>query len=59
MLFNSYPFMFAFLPATLALFFLLGRFAARDVAKRFEQNFQQFESHVDSKVKKAAIRAAA
>ena len=33
--------------------------AARDVAKRFEANFRQFESHVDGKVKKAAIRAAA
>jgi phosphoenolpyruvate carboxykinase (ATP) len=33
--------------------------AARDVAKRFEANFQQFESHVDGKVKQAAIRAAA
>jgi D-alanyl-lipoteichoic acid acyltransferase DltB (MBOAT superfamily) len=35
MLFNSYQFMFAFLPVTLALFFLLGRFAARDVAVGF------------------------
>lgn len=35
MLFNSYPFMFAYLPVTLALFFLLGRFAARDVAIAF------------------------
>ena len=33
--------------------------AARDVAKRFEANFQQFESHVDGKVNQAAIRAAA
>ena len=33
--------------------------AARDVARRFEANFQQFESHVDGKVKQAAIRAAA
>jgi phosphoenolpyruvate carboxykinase (ATP) len=33
--------------------------AARDVAKRFEVNFQQFESHVDGKIKQAAIRAAA
>jgi phosphoenolpyruvate carboxykinase (ATP) len=33
--------------------------AARDVAQRFEKNFQQFEGHVDSKVNKAAIRAAA
>jgi len=33
--------------------------AARDVAERFEANFQQFESHVDGKVKQAAIRAAA
>ena len=32
--------------------------AARDVARRFEKNFQQFESHVDSKVNKPAIRAA-
>jgi alginate O-acetyltransferase complex protein AlgI len=35
MLFNSYQFMFAFLPVTLALFFILGRFAARDVAIGF------------------------
>ncbi|WP_374650415.1 MBOAT family protein [Dongia sp.] len=35
MLFNSYPFMFAFLPVTLALFFLLGRIATRDVAIGF------------------------
>lgn len=35
MLFNSYPFMFAFLPVTLALFFLLGRFATRDLAIAF------------------------
>ena len=33
--------------------------AARDVAQRFEKNFQQFESHVDDKVNKSAIRAAA
>jgi phosphoenolpyruvate carboxykinase (ATP) len=33
--------------------------AARDVAQRFEKNFQQFEGHVDGKVKRAAIRAAA
>jgi len=33
--------------------------AARDVAKRFEVNFQQFEGHVDGKVKQAAIHAAA
>ena len=33
--------------------------AARDVAKRFEANFQQFESHVEDKVNRAAIRAAA
>ncbi|MBL0899538.1 MAG: phosphoenolpyruvate carboxykinase (ATP), partial [Reyranella sp.] len=33
--------------------------AARDVAKRFESNFRQFEGHVDTKVKQAAIRAAA
>jgi phosphoenolpyruvate carboxykinase (ATP) len=32
---------------------------ARDLAKRFEANFKQFESHVDDKVKKAAIRPAA
>jgi phosphoenolpyruvate carboxykinase (ATP) len=32
---------------------------ARDVAKRFEGNFTQFESHVDAAVKKIAIRAAA
>ncbi len=35
MLFNSYQFMFVFLPVTLALFFLLGRFAARDMAVGF------------------------
>ena len=28
-------------------------------AQRFEKNFQQFEGHVDGKVKQAAIRAAA
>jgi phosphoenolpyruvate carboxykinase (ATP) len=33
--------------------------AARDVAQRFEKNFQQFESHVDDKVNRSAIRAAA
>lgn len=33
--------------------------AAADVAKRFEKNFAQFEEHVDSKVKAAAIRSAA
>ncbi|MBS0525402.1 MAG: phosphoenolpyruvate carboxykinase [Proteobacteria bacterium] len=33
--------------------------AARDLTQRFEKNFQQFESHVDGKVKQAAIRAAA
>ena len=33
--------------------------AAQDVAKRFEANFKQFESHVDDKVKSAAVRAAA
>jgi phosphoenolpyruvate carboxykinase (ATP) len=33
--------------------------AAAGVAKRFETNFKQFESHVDDKVKSAAIRAAA
>lgn len=32
--------------------------AAQDVAKRFEANFKQFESHVDDKVKSAAVRAA-
>ena len=32
---------------------------ARNLAQRFEQNFAQFESAVDDKVKKAAIRAAA
>jgi phosphoenolpyruvate carboxykinase (ATP) len=32
---------------------------AREVAKRFEGNFVQFESHVDDAVKKVAIRAAA
>ncbi|HZQ02017.1 MAG TPA: phosphoenolpyruvate carboxykinase [Reyranella sp.] len=32
---------------------------ARDLTQRFEKNFQQFEGHVDGKVKKAAIRAAA
>ncbi len=35
MLFNSYQFMFAFLPAALAMFFLLGRFAGRDAAIGF------------------------
>ena len=30
---------------------------ARDLTQRFEKNFQQFEGHVDSKVKQAAIRA--
>jgi len=35
MLFNSYQFMFVFLPATLALFFVLGRFAPRDMAVAF------------------------
>ena len=33
--------------------------AAQDVARRFEKNFEQFDSHVDAKVKAAAIRAAA
>ncbi|TWT15384.1 phosphoenolpyruvate carboxykinase [Reyranella sp. CPCC 100927] len=33
--------------------------AARDVARRFESNFKQFETAVDGKVKQAAIRAAA
>ncbi|MEN8196301.1 MAG: phosphoenolpyruvate carboxykinase (ATP), partial [Pseudomonadota bacterium] len=32
---------------------------AREVAKRFETNFSQFESYVDDKVKAAAIHAAA
>jgi phosphoenolpyruvate carboxykinase (ATP) len=32
---------------------------AREVAKRFEGNFAQFEAHVSDKVKKIAIRAAA
>ncbi|MDE2363724.1 MAG: phosphoenolpyruvate carboxykinase [Hyphomicrobiales bacterium] len=32
---------------------------ARDLTQRFEKNFQQFEGHVDGKVKQAAIRAAA
>jgi len=32
---------------------------ARDLAKRFEQNFKQFEGQVDEKIKAAAIRAAA
>jgi alginate O-acetyltransferase complex protein AlgI len=35
MLFNSFEFLFAFLPATLALFFLIGRFAGRDLAIAF------------------------
>ena len=35
MLFNSYEFLFAFLPATLVIFFLLGRFAQRDLAIAF------------------------
>jgi phosphoenolpyruvate carboxykinase (ATP) len=33
--------------------------AAQDVARRFEKNFEQFNSHVDNRVKAAAIRAAA
>jgi phosphoenolpyruvate carboxykinase (ATP) len=33
--------------------------AAQDVARRFEKNFEQFNGHVDQKVKAAAIRAAA
>jgi phosphoenolpyruvate carboxykinase (ATP) len=33
--------------------------AARDVVKRFEANFKQFEGHVDGKVWQAGIRAAA
>jgi phosphoenolpyruvate carboxykinase (ATP) len=32
---------------------------AKELTKRFEQNFKQFEGHVDAKVKAAAIRAAA
>ncbi len=32
---------------------------ARDLTQRFENNFQQFESQVDDKVKAAAIKAAA
>ena len=32
---------------------------AREVAKRFEANFKQFETHVDDQVKAAAIHAAA
>ena len=32
---------------------------ARDLTRRFEDNFGQFESHVDDKVKAAAIKAAA
>ncbi len=32
---------------------------AREVAKRFEGNFKQFESYVGNDVKGAAIRAAA
>ena len=32
---------------------------ARSLVKQFEVNFKQFESHVDDKVKKAGIRAAA
>jgi D-alanyl-lipoteichoic acid acyltransferase DltB (MBOAT superfamily) len=35
MLFNSYEFLLAFLPATLAIFFLLGRFAHRTIAVGF------------------------
>jgi phosphoenolpyruvate carboxykinase (ATP) len=31
---------------------------AREVAKRFEGNFKQFESHVGDKVNQVAIRAA-
>jgi phosphoenolpyruvate carboxykinase (ATP) len=33
--------------------------AAQDVARRFEKNFEQFDGHVDTKVKAAAIKAAA
>jgi phosphoenolpyruvate carboxykinase (ATP) len=32
---------------------------AREVAKRFESNFQQYEPYVDEQVRKAAIHAAA
>ena len=32
---------------------------ARDLTRRFEDNFKRFEGHVDDKVKAAAIRAAA
>ena len=32
---------------------------AREVAKRFERNFAQFEPHVEEEVNAAAIRAAA
>jgi phosphoenolpyruvate carboxykinase (ATP) len=32
---------------------------AADLAKRFEANFKQFEKHVDDKVNKAGIHAAA
>ena len=32
---------------------------ARDLAKRFEANFKQFEKHVEDKVNKAGIHAAA
>jgi phosphoenolpyruvate carboxykinase (ATP) len=32
--------------------------AARDVARRFDANFRQFEPFVDERVKAAAIRAA-
>jgi alginate O-acetyltransferase complex protein AlgI len=35
MLFNSFEFLFAFLPATLAIFFLLGRYAERNLAIGF------------------------
>ena len=33
--------------------------AAREVAKRFEANFKQFEGAVDERVRAAGIRAAA
>jgi phosphoenolpyruvate carboxykinase (ATP) len=32
--------------------------AARDVARRFDANFRQFEPFVDERVKAAAIKAA-
>jgi phosphoenolpyruvate carboxykinase (ATP) len=32
---------------------------ARELTQRFERNFQQFESHVDARIRAIAIRAAA